>query len=294
MNLRFLNTIVAISKYPTLFAAANSIGLSHSAVSVQVRALEDELNIQILDRSQRPPVLTDQGHALVKHAIRIQSITEDIHALAGGTQLHGSVTMGTVPSEITHLVAPALAHFNKQHPELKIELHTDLSTRLVQRVKERDIDTAIVTKPGEDSHSLSIDSIFDEPFMMITSETENISDFKELLNTRNFIWFDRRSWLSRYLETYLYSINIHPRSVMEVDSLEAVETLVSYDLGVSIVPRRVGVPDTPNVRYHNITGSTLQRSIALVTHAQSPRNQFAKQFAETLRMQATINNKQMK
>ncbi len=50
MNLRFLQTIVAIAEQPSFIAAANALGLSHSAISLQVKALEEELQLQIVDR----------------------------------------------------------------------------------------------------------------------------------------------------------------------------------------------------------------------------------------------------
>ena len=283
MNLRFLNTVVAISRHSTLVAAAESIGLSHSAVSVQVRMLEEELNIQILDRSRRPPMLTDEGHALVEHAKRMQVIADDIRSLAGGAQLHGNVVIGSVPSAITHLVAPALAAFSNAHPALQIELHTGLSNHLIQRVMERDIDSAIVTAPGEESQELSFETICLEPFELIASTNEANVGLDVLLGSRPFVWFDRRSWLSRQVESFLLARNTHVHSLMEVDSIEAVEALVTHGLGVSILPRRVGSIASEKVRVVSLGSPPLQRRVSLVTRRNSPRQQIASKLATTLR-----------
>jgi len=96
MNLRFLATVVAFSKHQTLNAAAQTLGLSHSAVSLQIKALEEELQFPILDRSKRPPMLTSQGHALVEHAKRMEGIAGDIRALADGSSLYSRVAGATV------------------------------------------------------------------------------------------------------------------------------------------------------------------------------------------------------
>ena len=68
MDIRTLYTLIAIADHGSFAEAGNTIGLSLSAVSMQVRALEDELGITIFDRSRRPPILTDTGLALVHRA----------------------------------------------------------------------------------------------------------------------------------------------------------------------------------------------------------------------------------
>ncbi|MCJ8297585.1 MAG: LysR family transcriptional regulator [Pseudomonadales bacterium] len=68
MNLKFLRTVIAISEYSTFVAAGKASGLSHCAVSVHIKSLEDELGILIVDRRKRPPILTDRGIALIENA----------------------------------------------------------------------------------------------------------------------------------------------------------------------------------------------------------------------------------
>jgi DNA-binding transcriptional LysR family regulator len=71
MDLRRLRTMVAIAHHPSFTAAGAAIGLSHSAVSLHVKELEAELGVALVDRSRRPPALTDRGAALVEHARRM-------------------------------------------------------------------------------------------------------------------------------------------------------------------------------------------------------------------------------
>jgi molybdate transport repressor ModE-like protein len=65
MNLRQLKTLVELAETGSFSAAGRAVGLSHSAVSLHVKALEEELNVQLVDRSRRPPTLTNRGLALV-------------------------------------------------------------------------------------------------------------------------------------------------------------------------------------------------------------------------------------
>lgn len=272
MNLRFLKTVIAISQHGSLAMAARSIGLSHSAVSLQISALEEELQFSILDRSRRPPVLTDEGLALVEHARGIQHIADEIAGIGQSDQLYGRIRLGAVPSTVSHLVAPALAQLNDAQPQLKFELTTALSGQLITRVLDREIDLALVTEPGEETEDLAIEPVCSEPYWLIVSENEARNDLYEILSSRPFIWFDRRSWLSRQVVGYLAARKIRVHGEMEVDSIEAVEALVAHDLGVSIQPQRTRAGPPSGVKSLSLGGSDLARSVALVSHKQSTRS----------------------
>lgn len=282
MNLRFLMAVVAVSKHHSLHAAAQTLGLSHSAVSLQIKALEEELQFQILDRSKRPPILTPQGLALVEHAKRMEDIANDIRALADGSRLQSRVTVGVVPSTIDNLAAPALAAIYEQHPDIKIELVTGLSQRLLNNVQDGEIDVALVTQSEDPGEDLFFTHICSEPFHLIKSSGERRDDPVALLETRPFIWFDRRSWLSKHIEKHLQDQKIRVQAAMEVDSFDAVDALVSHNLGVSILPRRARSPAAKGVTSLRLDPAPRERSIVLATRRASPRQAFTSVFADTL------------
>ncbi len=97
-SLRQLKTFIAIAETGTFSAAGAVIGLSHSAVSLHVKALEGELGVQLIDRGRRPPVLTDRGHALLDCARRMVDLLDEMAALGAESGLIGSISAGVVPS----------------------------------------------------------------------------------------------------------------------------------------------------------------------------------------------------
>lgn len=284
MNLRFLKTVIAVSQHNSLNAAARSLGLSHSAVSLQIKALEEELEFQILDRSKRPPVLTAEGLALVEHARRMEDISSDIEALADRRRLHGRVTLGAVPSTISNITAPALAAIHAEHPDLKVELMVALSQKLIDLVSDGTVHAALVTDPKMDDPNLALAGICNEPFHIITSLTEPLSSLEELLGKRSFIWFDRRSRLSQQVEAYLLARGLRPRTAMEVDSFEAVEALVRYDLGVSILPKRALTEVPAGIRSWPLDEGAFERRVVLASRRNAPRSRLISKIAEALRL----------
>nr|WP_319386357.1 LysR family transcriptional regulator [uncultured Roseibium sp.] len=284
MNLRFLKTVIAVSQHSSLNAAARSLGLSHSAVSLQIKALEDELEFLILDRSKRPPVLTAEGLALVEHARRMEDISSDIEALADRRRLHGRVTLGAVPSTISNITAPALAAIHTEHPDLKVELMVALSQKLIELVSDGTVHAALVTDPKMDDPNLVLAGICNEPFHVITSLTEPLETLEELLGERSFVWFDRRSRLSQQVEAYLLARGLHPRTAMEVDSFEAVEALVRHDLGVSILPKRALTKVPEGIRSWPLDAGAFERRVVLASRRNAPRSRLISKIAEAMRL----------
>ena len=272
MNLHFLRTIIAISQYPTFVSAGEALGLSHSAVSVHVKALEQELQIMLVDRKRRPPVLTDKGIALVEHAKRIMEITDEIKALASETTLIGSLALGVVPSSLINLVPPALANLRKAHPRLQLQIKADLSQELTQQVRNRDIDAAIVTAPAQPLDGLRVQSICHEPLNVIAPATAPEETVKELLAAHPFLWFNRRTWAGQQIERYLIDQKINVRPVLEVDSLEAIEALVRNGIGISIAPRRACAPPYPDdLKILPLGEPQIHRELVLIERVNNPR-----------------------
>jgi len=288
MNLRFLQTVVAISEHPTFVAAARSLGLSDSAVSLQIKALEDELQLQILDRRTRPPSLTDVGHNLVDRARHILGLADDIRALAETKTLCGRVSIGAVPSTMSHLLPPAIAQLRKDHPELVIGLRAGLSGDLAQMVRDREVDLAIVTEPRDLPGDLRSDLICAEPLDIIAPISAKPRRLREFLTATPFIWFNRRTWVGRQTEQYLLDQKIHVRPVMEIDSIDAVEAFVAHGLGISITPLRCNAPLTPSLQRIPFGKPRLYRGLVMIQLHSSPRPQVAKVLLEKLRNVADV------
>ncbi|MBL4786958.1 MAG: LysR family transcriptional regulator [Cohaesibacteraceae bacterium] len=284
MNLRFLRTIVAISEYPTFVSAGVALGLSHSAVSVHVKALEEELQILLVDRKRRPPVLTDKGIALVEHARRILEITDEIKALASEQTLIGSLAIGVVPSSLINLVPPALAKLRKTHPLLQLQIKADLSQELTQQVRNRDIDVAIVTEPEQPFAGLRVQKICSEPLNVIAPITSEQTTDVELLTSHPFIWFNRSTWTGQQIERQLLARKIHVRSVLEVDSLEALESLVRHGIGVSIAPHRICTPSyADDLHVVPFGDPPICRELVMIDRINNPRAKLSDALFHELR-----------
>lgn len=274
MNLQFLKTLIAVSETPTFFAASQALSLSHSTVSLQLKALEDELGVPLFDRSHRTPVLTDRGLALVEYARRIEGILDEIASLGSDESLVGSLTVGVVSTALIHLVPPALSQLRLKHPRLKISLKTGFSDDLAQRVRNQEMDVAIATMPDSPVEGIRTRAIGPEGLQVIASAEASEQNYETLLASHPFIWFNRKTWVGQQIERHLINNKITVKGSIEVDSLEAIEALVRHGMGVSITPQTIGSPPlSKDLKAFPFGTPQLTRVMAMLERPKNPKKQ---------------------
>ena len=271
MNLRQLQTLVAIADRGSFTAAGRAVGLSHSAVSLQVKALEEELGVALADRSQRPPRLTARGRALVGQARRMLEIAGEIRALGSDQALAGTLAVGVVPTEMVHLLPPALARLKARHPKLALRVRSGLSSELAQAVRAAELDVAVATWPEIVPEGLVLHEIAREPLAVIAPAAAPEATAEALIAAHPFIWFSRQTWAGQRIEALLAARGLAPREGMEADSLEAIAALAAHGLGVSVVPERPGVPLPEGLKRVALGGSDAIRRLALIERAGNPK-----------------------
>ena len=284
MNLRFLKTLVTISEQPTFSAAGETLGLSHSAISLHIKAVEQQLNTTLVDRSRRPLVLTDRGIAVVEHARRMFDIYDEILSLSSSESLVGSLKVGVVPTAQINLLPPALAQLRAAHPQLRIKLTTGLSAELAQHVRNWEIDVAIVTEPEEPIEGLRTRVVCREPYFVIAPPSGKGETDIELLMSHPFIWFNPKTWAGHQIQHKLNRRKIFVREVIEANSLEAIESLVQHGLGAAIVPKRACAPPfAKDLRVVPFGEPQEARTLAMVERSSNPRARLADALLKQLR-----------
>ncbi|UWQ92859.1 LysR family transcriptional regulator [Rhodobacteraceae bacterium M382] len=236
MNIKQLKTLLAVVEHKSFAAAGDRLGLSHSAVSLQIKAMEDELGVLLFDRIKRPPVPTARGRALAEHAQKTLALFDASASVARGELVRDKLTIGAVPTVLASFLPAGIKVLQAQYPALEITLRSGSSSGLAARLAEGDLDVAICTKPLNPIPGLDWHAIATEPFVVIAPAHAEGDDWRGLLQDHPFIWFNRKTWAGQSIEEELKAQKINVRGAMEIDSLEAISNLVSEGLGVAIVP----------------------------------------------------------
>lgn len=257
-----------VAREGSFAAAADKLGLTQSAISLQMKALEQELSTELFDRAQRRPTLNAKGRALLDRASEIVRLYEGLgEAVSDAEDLVGMVRIGAISTIATGVLPDALARLSAAHPKLKLRVVHALSAELMAMVDAGEIDAALVSRPpGELPLDLTWHGFADEPLVVIAPDTATEMSDEELLRGFPVIRFNKNAWAGRLIEEELRRRRIETQDVMELDSIESIALMVGRGLGVAVVPyRTVAEPFPVRVMIVPFGDPTVRRSVGVIT-----------------------------
>ena len=238
MSLRNLRILTAIADKGSFAAAADHLGLTQSAVSLQIKKLEQEFGAQLFDRTGRSLKLNVNGRLVVERAHDILALYDGIKdELTPEGMIRGVLTLGVVPTVITGPLPPVLRRLRTHYGDLQVRLQCGLSAELARLVEQGGLDAALITEPPFAVPPGSQWQEYDvEPFFVVAPKDVEATSAQQLFAQLPFLRFDKTAWAGALVDGQLMAQGIHPRDVMEFDSLEAALGLVEQGLGIAVVP----------------------------------------------------------
>ncbi len=171
LELDLLRSFVAIVDLGSFSAAAEQVGRTQSAVSMQMRRLEEILNRRLFVREGRRMVLTTDGERLLEHARRLLRVHAEAVAAFEETELEGEVRIGSPDDFVFSFLPGILARFAEAHPKVHIELVCEPSCRLRPRIAAGSLDMALVTESGHEPDGILLHR---EPMVWVTSARHDV------------------------------------------------------------------------------------------------------------------------
>jgi DNA-binding transcriptional LysR family regulator len=272
MDSRLLRTLVTIADTGSFSAAGDMCGLTQSAISLHIKALEDELGHRLFDRSKRPPILNARGRALVARAREYLALGQQIHDDFSTVEPIGNLELGAVPSCLTGLLPQALADLRASHAHFRIRVTSGLSAELTARVMNGELDVAVVSEPAHLPREANWYGFAREPLLVIAPADARGDGYRALLEAHPFIMFSTRTWAGRQINQHIQDHAIPVRVNMEIDSLEAIVQMVRRGLGVSVIPSRYGETPLPaGIRSVPFGSPPHVRAIGLIERSANPK-----------------------
>ena len=241
LNLGNLATFRLVIQRGSFSAAADILGLSQPAVSLQVRQLEQFLRTRLVERTGRGIKATAAGLALLEHGNRIEQVVEEaIRSVSEFShEISGTITLGTGATACIHLLPPLLRQLREEHPLLRVGVTTGNTLDVVRAVEENRLDIGLVTLPVS-GRALEVMPLLDEEFVLIISQVqdEEIALFTpQILHALPLIAFESGSGTRDLIDGWFKACDLEVCPVMQLGSIEAIKRMVRAGLGYSIVPR---------------------------------------------------------
>ncbi|MEL6476124.1 MAG: LysR family transcriptional regulator [Pseudomonadota bacterium] len=260
MQTRSLRTLVRVAKVGSFVKAAEQLNMTLSALSMQMKALETELDVEIFDRSVRPPRLTPIGRTIVEAATPLLQCEDRLLDLCRPTdRLVGHFRIGFVTSAAVRLLPDFLKTATRHAPQATFAFETGLSKVLQEKVVNGQLDAALVTDAEGVPDALSELVLREEPFVFAAHEVLLKDGLAGLLSEHPFFHFMPNTGIGKLIAGEMLKHD-RPRGseTIVLDNLEAIMECVSAGLGFTLLP----APDVERYRSYEVKSIGLSEASA--------------------------------
>ncbi|KAF1047513.1 LysR family transcriptional regulator [Xylophilus sp.] len=237
MKLQALSTLTAVVETGSFAAAAERVNLTPSAVSLQMKQLEQYFRQPLFDRSGRNARPTPFAAALCR---TVERAVADIDAmrLAPDHVPAGRVRLGVTDSALTTLLPGAFALLQERAPQVALVVGRGTTPTLLQQLKAGDIDVAVLIRPPSGGSSrLRWTDLLVEEFVLLAPAALPAGNAARLLRTQPWIRLDHRVIAGQIAADYVQAQVPGKPALIELPGMDPVVAMVGMGLGVSVVPR---------------------------------------------------------
>ncbi|HKE29432.1 MAG TPA: LysR family transcriptional regulator [Bryobacteraceae bacterium] len=237
-----LKVFRAVAEQLSFHKAAKQLFLTQPAVTLQIKALEDELGIRLFDRAGGHVSLTRQGALLLGYAQKLATLASEAEQELAATQdqLAGNLELG-VSTTIAQYVLPRLiAAFLVENPRVQLSLHSGNTEEIVRLLLQDKVSIGLIEGPTREQ-GVRIESFMRDELVLITRpdfESDRLS--RDQLGASNLLMREHGSGSRRVVEDALEKAGVSMKSfknVMDLDSTEAIKSAVEAGLGIGFVSR---------------------------------------------------------
>lgn len=180
-NLRQLKSFVYVAQQKSFTKAAKLLYMTQPAVSAQIKALEERLDVQLMERNDKQVVLTEAGEIFLVEAERIlasyERIVESLDELKGLRRGHLRIAASTIPGE--YILPKFIGRFKEKYPQIEIELVISDTGQVIESLRERTADLG-VTGARIKNDVVKFEKLLDDELVLITSSASPIGQKKQV------------------------------------------------------------------------------------------------------------------
>lgn len=280
LDMTAMRAFVTVADTGGVTRASGYLNLTQSAVSMQLKRLEESLDVPLLDRSARKLSLTSQGEQMLSYARRMLALNDEALTRLTSQEYEGQLVLG-VPSDIVYPAIPRVLHrFNAAFPRMRVQLVSSFTSRLRRMLERGEVNLTLATEPHLEAGG---ETLLERPLVWVGA-----IDGQQWRGRPLRLAFEELCIFRHAVQRELDRAGIPWEMAVESDNTRTIEASISADLAVNACiegaePRYVArirhggaLPDLPQVKI-NMYGADLAK-----TEPQQAMVDFIRQAFETL------------
>lgn len=241
MNLRELEYLVAIDDERHFNRAAKRCFVSQPTLSGQLKKLEQELDVLLVERNTRQVVMTEVGSVIADHARKVLADIKNIRDIAEGYEdpMVGELNVGLIPTVAPYLLPVIMKPIKKQYPELKLWLHEYQTSVLLEKLKRADLDLLILALPVETDEFSEL-NLFNEAFELAVPTGEKLSKYQligmEDIANEEMLLLEEGHCLRGQALDVCFMAGASENTGFHASSMETLRHMVGEGMGMTLIP----------------------------------------------------------
>ena len=303
-TLQQLRILKAVATEKNFTKAAEVLYISQPSLSKQIKTLEKNLDILLINRENNKISLTENGKVFLQYSERILALCEEscraLIDLKNGDR--GSLTVGASQTIGTYLMPRVLALFAQNYPQIDLKVQVNSTRLIANNVLNREIDIAVVGGeiPNELRKNLTIKHFVEDELSLIISKSHPFAKKKKInkenLYYLNFITLNSNSTIRKFIDNILIQNGIETKQlkiIMQFNSIEGIKTAVSLGLGAafvssSAIEKEVELKTIEILKIENIQ---ITRTLSIISNPDSYKSKaFHLFYNELCTLKHTIEN----
>ncbi|MGG2081864.1 LysR family transcriptional regulator [Lysinibacillus pakistanensis] len=241
MEIRQLKTFWTLASTRSFSRTAEVLNYVPSTITMQIKALEEELGVKLLDRLGKSVILTDAGQRLLPYANKIlNDIEEARYVSSESEELTGTITIGADEVLCTYRLPALLRVFRERYPHVRLLFRPLSSHSLKQSLREGNVDVVFMLDEPIVSTDLHTELLMDEPFLMVVSPNHPLASCSTLriedFNREQILLSEKGCSYRTFFYHTLLRKGADSLTELEFNSVEAIKQCAMVGLGIALLP----------------------------------------------------------
>lgn len=289
MNIDTLRIFCDVVQHQSFSRGATVNGVSQSAATQSVHRVERHFDVQLIDRTKRPFVLTPEGQICYEGFREVLELYDGVVARVSSLreEISGLVRVAAIYSIGLHDMTRCMQDFMRRYPKAKVRLEYLRPNKVYDAVLNAEVDLGIISYPVA-SPDLNIIALRSERMVLICHPDHELAGetavTAEHLQDEEFVTFDRDLSIRKDIDRYLRQRSVSVRIVMEFDNIETIKQAVAIGAGVSVLPDPTVRNEISNgtLKAIRLIAPELRRPIGIVHRHRRVFSPTAAKFVEML------------